>query len=148
MSAHNHTTTQGYLLQTLTHGMEMANSYLSSLDITTPEHLNTSPTLLPTPDGAYIISHLRKNTSSQLTNFVISLAHPQAYAMLATIETPIKIRLPTTITIAGSHHQQFFYIQLNPHNRSILGRAYLGLFQNPLTQIMNPHSQHSYSAPN
>ena len=25
-----------------------------------------------------------------------------------------------------------------PHNRSILGRAYLGLFQNPLTQAMNP----------
>jgi hypothetical protein len=118
--------------------MEMANSYLSSLNITTPEYLNTSPTLLPTPDGAYIISHLRKDTFSQLASFVISLAHPQAYAMLATIETPIKIRLPTTITIAGSHHQQIVHIQLNPHNISILGRAYLGLFQNPLTQTMNP----------
>jgi hypothetical protein len=85
--------------------MEMANSYLSSLAITTPEDLKAPPTLLPTPDGAYIISHLRKDTSSQLTSFAISLAHPQAYAMLATIDTPIKIRLPTTITIAGSHHQ-------------------------------------------
>jgi len=118
--------------------MEMANSYLSSLNIITPEYLSTSPTLLHTPDGAYIISHLRKDTSSQLTNFVISLAHPQAYAMLATIETPIKKRLPTTITIAGCHHQQIVHIQLNPHNRSILGRAYLGLFQNLLTQTMNP----------
>jgi hypothetical protein len=58
--------------------------------------------------------------------------------MLATIDTPIKIRLPTTITIAGSRQQQIVHIQLNPHNRSILGRAYLGLFQNPLTQTMNP----------
>jgi len=88
-----HTTTakhiQGYRLQALTQGMEMANSYLSSLNITTPEYLNTSPTLLPTLDGASIISHLRKDTSSQLTSFVISMAHPRAYAMLATIETPI-----------------------------------------------------------
>jgi hypothetical protein len=118
--------------------MEMANSYLSSLDITTPDYLNTPPTLQTTPDGAYIVSHLRKDTSSQLTSFVIFLAHLQAYAMLATIDTPIKIRLPTTITIAGSHHQQIVHIQLSPHNRSILGRAYLALFQNPLFQSMNP----------
>jgi hypothetical protein len=90
--------------------MEMAISYLSSYNITTPEHLNTSPTLLPTPDGAYIFSHLRKDNSSQLTNIVISLAHPQAYAIIATIETPIKIRLPTIITIAGSHNQQNVHI--------------------------------------
>jgi hypothetical protein len=108
--------------------MDMANSYLSSLNITTPEFLKASPALLPTPDGAYVISHLRKDTSAQLTNFDISLAHPQAYAMLATIETQIKIRLPNTITIAGSHQQHIVHIHLNPHNRSILGRAYLGLF--------------------
>ena len=131
MSAHNHNIAQGYLLHALTQGMEMANSYLSSLTITTPDYLNTTPTLLPTPDGAYIISHLHKDTSTQQTSFVISLANPQAYAMLATIDTPIKIRLPTTITIACSHHQQIAHIQLNPHNRSIVGRAYLALFQNP-----------------
>ena len=116
----------------------MAISYLPSIKVVTPEYLSTTPALLPTPVGAYIVSHLRKDTSSQLTNFVISLAHPHAYAMLATIDTPIKIRLPTTISIAGSHHQQIVHIQLNPHNRSILGRAYAGLFQNPLTQTMNP----------
>jgi hypothetical protein len=48
--------------------------------------------------------------------------------MLATLDSPIKIRLPTTITIAGSHHQQIVHIQVNPHKRSILGRAYMGLF--------------------
>jgi hypothetical protein len=118
--------------------MDMATSFLSSLSIPTPEDLKSPPTLLPTPNGAYIISHLRKDTSSQLTSFVISLAHPHAYAMLATLDSPVKIRLPTTITIAGSHHQQIVHIQINPHNRSILGRAYLGLFQNPLTQTLNP----------
>jgi hypothetical protein len=51
-----------------------------------------------------------------------------SYAMLATIDTPVKIRLPTTITIAGSHHQQIIHIQFNPHNIIILGRAYANLF--------------------
>jgi hypothetical protein len=60
------------------------------------------------------------------------------YAMLATIDTPIKIRIPTTITIAGSQHQQIIHIQLNPHNKSILSKAYLGLFQNPHTQSLQP----------
>jgi hypothetical protein len=54
------------------------------------------------------------------------------------MDTPITIRLPTTIIIAGSHHQQIVHIQLNPHNRNILGRAYAGLIQNSLTQSMNP----------
>ena len=115
----------------------MATTFLASLIGAVDPH-STTPTLQPTPDGAYIISHVRKDNSTQLTNFVISLAHPQAYAMLDTIDTPIKIRLPTTITIAGSQHQQIIHIQLNPHNRSILGRAYLGLFQNPHTQSLHP----------
>jgi len=58
--------------------------------------------------------------------------------MLATIDTPAKICLSTALTIGGSHHQQIVHIQLNPHNRSIMGRAYMNLFQNPLTQTMNP----------
>ena len=58
--------------------------------------------------------------------------------MIATMDPPIKITLLTTITIVGSHHQQIVHIQLNPHNRSVLGRAYTSIFQNPLTQNMNP----------
>ena len=123
MSAQSPHTTQGYLLHALTMGMEMAISYLTSINITTREQLTTIPTLLPTPDRSYIISHLRKDTSSQMINFVISLARPQAYAIPATIDTMIKIRLTTIITIAGSRHQQIANIQLNPCNNSILRRA-------------------------
>ena len=53
------------------------------------------------------------------------------------MDNPVKIRLPTTITIAGSHHKKIAHIQLNHHNRSIMGRAYTCLFQNPLTQYIN-----------
>ena len=65
------------------------------------------------------------------------MANPHTYAMISTIDTPVKTRFPTTITIVGSHHQKIVHIQLNPHNRNILVRAYIGLFQNPLTQHMN-----------
>ena len=44
--------------------MEMAISFLASLTVVTHDYLITSPTLLPTPDGAYIISHVRKDNSS------------------------------------------------------------------------------------
>ena len=57
-----------------------------------------------------------------------------SYAMLTITDTPVKIRLPTSITIAGSYHQQIINIQFNPHNISIMGRAYANLFQNPLAQ--------------
>ena len=109
----------------------MATSYLTPINIIPLEHLPTTHTFLPTPDGSYIISHLRKDTSSQMTNSVISKANLQAYAILATIDTPMKIRLLTTTTIAGSHHQQIVHIQLNLHIKSILGRAYASLYPNP-----------------
>jgi hypothetical protein len=64
MSVHDPTNTQGYLHQALTQGMEMANSFLASLTLATPDHLNATPTLQPTPYGAYIISHVRKDHSS------------------------------------------------------------------------------------
>ena len=111
----------------------MATAYLSSTNTITEEHNHAPPTLIPTSDGSYILSHLRKDTSTQLTNFVISMENPHTYAMIATMDTPIKIKLPTTITIDGSHNQQIVHIQLNPHNRSVLGRAYISLFRTPLT---------------
>jgi len=56
--------------------------------------------------------------------------------MLATLDATIKVKLPTTITIAGSLNQQIAHVQLNPHTRSILGRAYINLNLNPLIQTI------------
>jgi len=138
MPAHDPNTPQGYLMQALLGGIATAISHLSSTNKITSEYATATPKLIPTPDGSFIISHLRKYTSSQLSNFVISMANPHTYAMISTMGTPVKIRLPTTLTIASSHHQQIVHIQLNPHNRIIMGSAYAGLFQNPLIQSMNP----------
>ena len=89
MYAHDPHTPQGYLLQAMPRGIAMAISYLSSTNTITVEHTNAPPTLIPTPDGSYIISHLRKDTLSQLTNFVISMANPHTHAMIATTDTPV-----------------------------------------------------------
>ena len=58
---------------------------------------------------------------------------PQATSLIK----PVNQYSPSVI--AGAQHQQIVHIQLNPHNRSILGRAYLGLFQNPHTQSLHPN---------
>ncbi len=115
----------------------MVTSYLAHTNTITSEYATAPPTLIPTPEGSYIVSHLRKDTSSQLTNFVISRANPHTHAMITTIDTPVKIILPITITIAGSHHHQIVHIQFNPHIRNILDMAYACLFQNPLTKKIN-----------
>ena len=83
----------------------MATSYLSSTNNITSDYATAPRTLVPNPNGTYINSHLRRDTSSQLTNLVISMAIPHTYAMISTMDTPLKIRLPTTITIASSHQQ-------------------------------------------
>ncbi len=67
MSARDATVTQEYLHQALTQGVEIAISFLASLSVVTPDCLSAPPTLQPTPDGAYIISHVRTDNSSVLT---------------------------------------------------------------------------------
>jgi hypothetical protein len=130
-------TPQGYRHHALMEGLKMATTFLNSTHTNTYAYTISHPTLIAAPYGSNILSHIRKD-SSQLTNYVLSVANYHSYAMLATTDTPVKIRLSTSITIAGSHHQQIIYIQFNLHNRSILERAYTSLFQNPLTQTMNP----------
>jgi hypothetical protein len=66
------------------------------------------------------------------------MAYPNAYSMLAILDTLIKIYLPTTIPFAGLHHQQMPHIHFNPHKRSILERAYTNIYQPPMAQTINP----------
>ncbi len=64
------------------------------------------------------------NTSSQNTNFVISLADPTAYAMLATLTDPVKTKLNTDITTRGQTKLHITAINLVAHTKSILDRNY------------------------
>ena len=87
-------------------------------------HSLATNTLLITPDGSHIIPHQKRNTTANNTHYTISMEDPHSYAMLATLDGPIRIQLNTLITIRGTNHSQIIHIQLTPHTRSILGRSY------------------------
>ena len=53
------------------------------------------------PDGYCIFSHPKKDTSTQNTNFVVSLSDPSTYEMLATLADPMKAPLSTNTTTRG-----------------------------------------------
>jgi hypothetical protein len=68
MCAHDPHISQGYFLHALMGDIAMATSYLSSTNNIATKYATTPSTLISTPDGSHIISHLRKGTSTQLTN--------------------------------------------------------------------------------
>jgi hypothetical protein len=56
------------------------------------------------PDGSHIIPHQKRNSAANNIHYIISLEDPHAYAMLATLESPIRIQLNTLITIRDTNH--------------------------------------------
>ena len=52
-------------------------------------HSLATNTLLMTPDG--FIPHQKRNNTANNTQYTISLEDPHAYAMLATLDSPIRI---------------------------------------------------------
>ncbi len=89
---------------TLHKGLVLGPDYLSLMGQLTEAMAQLEPEIQATPDGAYIIFHNRKPFSSQHTDFIISIPHPSTYAILATMNTSIKIPLPTLVTIRGQPH--------------------------------------------
>ena len=117
-------------------GLEFLGSVASPSD---PMPLLT-PDLQPAPDGAFILTHNRKPQSTQQINFVISLRCPSTYAVLATLDSPLRIPLPTYVTIRGQPFNQMVNINLIPHNHSLLGRQYSQLLTDPNIIHLNPQA--------
>ena len=139
MADHASDTPTGYLHQVLSNGLAATKTFLTSIQRIDDNFSLATPTLRPAPDGSYIIPHPKRNTTTNTTQYVVSLDDPIAYAMLATLEGPVRIQLHTLINIRGTNHSQVVYIQINPHTRSILGRTYHQLFLTPGTQELAPH---------
>jgi hypothetical protein len=136
MSIDNLGDTNGYLRLAVHQAKRTIEAFLSSIKELTTTHTQTYPTLKQAPDGVYILTHPKKDTSTQNTNFVISLAEPTAYAMLATLTDPIKNPLSTNTTTRGQTRQQITTLNLTPHTRSILGRTYAHLLTDlDITQL-------------
>jgi hypothetical protein len=138
MSDTNIGDTTRYLRLALQQANTIAEAFLSSIRELKCTHTQSSPTLKHAPDGSYILAHPKKDTSTQTTNFVVSIADPAAYAMLATLTEPIKVTLPTSTTNLGQIRQQITTLNLKAHTRSILGRTYAELLaEHDITQLDN-----------
>jgi hypothetical protein len=94
----------GYLLTILHKGITLALSHLNTHGLLRPHYEQAQHGMQSAPDGSFIISQNRKPSSSQNTNFGISLLDPVAYALFAMLDSPIQLHLNTHITIRGQHH--------------------------------------------
>jgi hypothetical protein len=130
--------TTGYIRLALQQAKTTAEAFLSSIRELKTTHTQFSKPLKPATNGSYILAHPKKDSSTHITNFVVFIAGPAAYAMLATLAEPIKFTLPTNTTTRGHIRQQITTLNLTSHTRSILGRTYAQLLVNPdITQLNN-----------
>ena len=111
-------------------------AFLTSIQEPHTLHSQVSILLRAAPDGAYILSHAKKDTSTQHTNFLVSIEDPAAYATLAPQNDPIKTTLNTNTKSRGQTRQHITPINITVHPRSVLGRTYRQLLTNPdITQL-------------
>ncbi len=79
-----------YLQLALTHGLNSSKAFLTNTHQTNDNFHLAKIAIRSAPDGSYIITHQNKNNSPILTNLDISMEDEHAYAMLATLEGPIR----------------------------------------------------------
>ena len=120
-------------------GLNIGLSHINTYGLLKTHYVQAQPTLHPAPDGFFIVSRIRKPSSNQNTNFVISLPDPASYALLASLDSSIEITQPTLITIRGQRHLHCIHINFIPHTRCLLGRNYHQLLTNPGITALDPH---------
>jgi hypothetical protein len=136
MSDSDTSDTNGYLRLALHQANKTTEAFLSSIRELTTTQTHCYTNLKQAPDGSYILTHPKKDTSSQNTNFVVSRSDPSAYGMLAILDDPVKVPLPTNTSTREQIRQQITTMNLTPHTRSILGRTYSQLLTDPyITQL-------------
>ena len=67
------------------------------------------------------------------------MADEHSYAMLATLDEPIRTQLGTSINIRNTSYAEIILIEVNPHTRIIMERKYHPLFEAPGTQTLAPY---------
>jgi hypothetical protein len=94
-----------YLGEALKQALQATIAFLTSINELQATHSHSNILLRAVPDGAYILSHAKKDNSTQHTNFVVSIEDPVVYAMLANQNDPIRMTLNTTTTSRGQTRQ-------------------------------------------
>jgi hypothetical protein len=130
--------TTGYLRLALQQAKTTTKAFLSSIWEFKTVHMQSFTNLKQAPDGSFILTHQKKDTSTQATNNIISLADPTTYAMMATLTGPTKVTLPHQHHHQSQVRHQIATLNLTAHTRSVLGRTYAQLLADPdITQLNN-----------
>jgi hypothetical protein len=130
--------TTGYLHLALQQAKTTTDAFLSSIRELKTAHAQFQTTLKQAPDGSFILAQPKKDTSTQTTNYVISIADPVTCAMMATLTDPTKVTLSTNTITRGQIRHQIATLNLTAHTRSILGRTFAQLLADPdITQLNN-----------
>jgi hypothetical protein len=138
MSDNNIGHTNGYLHLAIQQAKTTTEVFLSSIQELKTAHTQSLTTLKQAPNGSFILTHPKKDTSTQTTNYIISMADLATYVMLATLTYPTKVTLSTNPITRGQIRHQIATLNLTAHNRSILGRTYAQLLVDPdITQLNN-----------
>ena len=138
MSDNNIRHTSGYLQLALQQAKTTTEAFLSSIRELKTAHTQSLTTLKQAPKGSFILTHPKKDTPTQTTNYIISMADPATYAMLAKLKDPTKVTLSTNTVTRGQIRHQIATLNLTAHTRSILGRTYAQLLVDPdINQINN-----------
>ena len=128
----------GHLHLALQQAKAATEAFLSSIRELNKDHTQAPILLKRAPDGSFILAHQKRDTSTQATNYTISMADPTAYAMLATLTDPMKVTLPTNTIFRGQIRHQIATLNLTAHTRSLLGRTYAQLLTDPdITHLNN-----------
>ena len=113
-----------YLGKALKQALHASIAFLTSIHELQAAHSHSNILLRAAPEGAYILSHAKKDNSTHDINFVVSIEDPSAYTMLANQNDPIRTTINTTTTGRGKTWQQITPINIIAYNKSILGRNY------------------------
>ena len=118
MADHVADTPSGYLQHALLRGLDASRSFLANIQKLEDIYYLASTRLKPSPDGAYIIPHPKRNSPTNNTHYIISMEDPHSYTMLANLEEPIRTQLHTLINIRGTNHAQIIHLQINPNTHA------------------------------
>ena len=129
----------GSLQRALIQALDNSKTVLTVIHHNNDIYQLASTALKPVLEGSHIITHQKKHNSPIFTNYTISMDDEHAYALLATLDGPIRKQLLTFIGFGGSAHSQIVHIQLNPRTRSVLGRTHHDLFVALGTQDLATH---------
>ena len=127
------------LYQALTIDMDASIAFHTHIHHNNDNFSSSMIHLKPAPDGSFIISHQKHNSSANHTYFVIYVHDEYSYAMFATLKDPIRTQMRILINIRGTNSFRIIYIQINPYTRNILGRTYYQLYRTPGTQDLATH---------